>query len=71
MNKKSKQIELTVAWHPSENYTLMQRNDGDVMHTDLKGALFCNSDAAKFYRAVAQLIADHAHRGYQIVYSDI
>lgn len=57
-------IELQVDWHPSGNFTLKERNIGDLLWTDVSGKdFFCNSDEGSFYRAVARRLTDYASKG--------
>lgn len=62
-------IILHVSCHPSGNRTLTGSTDGNIP-ADYKGELFANSDMGKFYRAVAQKIADLVEEGHEITYKD-
>lgn len=67
------QIELKVDGHPSGRMTLKRRNQNDMGFQDYPpgGPLFGNDDAGKFYRAVAQELANLTSQGHDVQYHDI
>lgn len=67
------QIELKVEYHLSGRFTLKRRDQNDMSFKDFPvgGLLFGNDNAAKFYRAVAQEIANLAREGHEVEYRDV
>jgi hypothetical protein len=64
------ETKLKVSWHGSGRYTLQRRDPGERVYKDQSGALFGNTDAGSFYRAVARLLAALAREGVPFVYQD-
>jgi len=65
-----KKMTIQVDWHPSDggNRTLKERV-GNKPFKDCKEPLFCNSNAAEFYQAVAKRIANRAKKN-DVTYRD-
>jgi hypothetical protein len=63
-----KEIEMQVDHHPGGNLTLKERHVRNGMWSDIQvQGLWCNSDAASFYQAVASRLADYAQLGVKVV----
>lgn len=65
-----RKIELVVDWHPSQRWTLKEREEGKGMYRDLDGDLFANNDKASFYRAVAKELNDRQQGGQTVLFKD-
>lgn len=66
------QFELKVNLHTgSGRYTLSEKTEQQSLPVDCKGKLFGNTDAASFYKAVAQHIADLSESGHVVKYMDV
>lgn len=66
------QIFVKVCFHAgSGRYTLAEKQGEEQTFTDCKGELFGNTDAVRFYKAVAQRIAERGGDGYSVVFKDI
>ena len=63
-------MKLKVDYHQSGIYTLTEKSVGDSMYRDCAGDLFMNNDKGRFYRAVAQKIADLQVSGHKVDYQD-
>lgn len=65
----NRSVELAVSYHQSGRYTLTEKT-GTAIAKDGKGRLFGNQNAATFYRAVGQRIADLVAEGAVVTYED-
>lgn len=60
-------IEVQVSYHPSGNRTLMYREHGKQTWVDVQEeSLMTCKDEAKFYRAVANWLAEKSTTGCEI-----
>lgn len=66
-----RRIELVVDHHPSDRFTLKEREEGHGMYRDLTGALMGNGDRAAFYRAVAHEIGKRVAAGQHVTFKDV
>jgi hypothetical protein len=58
-----------VDYHDGRNRTLKERIEPSVTFKDCASPMWCNSNAAEFYRAVAKRIAERAKK-YDVAYQD-
>ena len=63
-------IILKVTKHPSGRHTLSEKKQGASTFADCKGDLLGNTDAASFYKAVAQYMAGVNMAGHSVVFQD-
>jgi hypothetical protein len=69
-NEKNVTCMIQVNQHPfSGTRTLQERIGSEALFKDCGGSLFCNLNAAEFYRTVAERIAKRS-RQYEITYKD-
>lgn len=62
-------LELTVSWHPSGRYTLMEKSGTST--TDVhEENLLANDNPATFYRAVALHMSKRIAEGWIVTYRD-
>ena len=66
------QIQLKVSRHPSGRYTLMKREQNEMMFSDVQTPeLLGNADMGKFYKAVASFLAGLCGEGHDVSYEDV
>jgi hypothetical protein len=63
-------VELTVAYDASGDSRTLKQSVGGASAEDLGGALSANSNAAEFYRAVANYIGQQSVNGFKVIYTD-
>ena len=66
------QIQLKVSLHPSGRYTLMRREQSEMLFSDVQTPeLLGNTDMGQFYKAVAAFLARLCVEGHEVSYEDV
>lgn len=67
------QIQLKVDHHPAGRYTLKQREQGEMLFSDVREPpeLFANDNMGPFYKAVAARLFKLYAEGHEVTYEDV